>query len=60
MGLRLWPAPTHQSEEMPSITFLPSWVVNSIPSAATKTRGSFLKWRLGVKGNHWLSMVKSL
>ena len=42
------------------MTLRPSCVVNSMPSAATNTRGSFLKCRLGVKGNHWLSMVKSL
>ncbi len=42
------------------MTFLPSCVVNAMPSAATKTRGSLRKWRFGVKGNQWLSMLKSL
>src|SRR3954470_3320193 len=60
MGLRLWPAPTHHRLEMPSITLRPSCVVNCIPSAATNTRGSLRKARLGVKGSQWLSMLKSL
>jgi hypothetical protein len=30
-----------------------------MPSAATKMRGSCLKWRLPVKGNHWWSMLKA-
>src|SRR5690349_13484584 len=60
MGLRLWPAPTHHRLEIPSITCRPSWVVNTMPSAAVKTRGSLRKERLGVKGSQWLSMLKSL